>query len=70
MEKKTAHHFVKTHGFEQIIAFMMTLSKAIWERMQTNKNFRIVLEYDAEALNVSINFEDIKASSGDSYPEC
>ena len=70
MAKKFSHHFVKTQGFEQTIAFVMTLSQAIWEAMQTKKNFRMVLEYDAEALNANIDFEDIKVSSEDSHPEC
>lgn len=70
MAKEFAHCFIKTQGFERTIAFVMTLSKGIWEAMQTRKNFRMVLEYDAEALNVNIDFEDIKVSSEDNHPEC
>lgn len=55
---KFAHQFVKTKGFEQTVAFETTLLTALWEAMQTKKNFRMVLEYDAEALNVSIDFEE------------
>lgn len=62
--------FVKTEGFERTAAFMMMLSNAIWEEMQKAKSFRMVLEYDAEALNANIDFEDIKASSDSSLSEC
>lgn len=66
---KFAHQFVKTKGFEQTIAFEMSLTKLLWEAMQKKKNFRMVLEYDAEALNVNIDFEEVTASSNDSRPE-
>lgn len=59
--EKFAHQSVKTKGFEQTVAFEMSLNKLIWEAMQARKNFRMVLEYDAEALNVKIDFEEIKA---------
>jgi len=63
MPEKFSHQFVKTQGFEQTIAFVMTLTKGIWVAMQTRKNFRMVLKYDAEALNVDIDFEEIKSLS-------
>lgn len=56
--EKFAHQFVKTKGFEQTVAFQMSLSTLIWKAMQEKKSFRMVLEYDAEAQNVNINFEE------------
>ena len=63
--EKFAHQFVKTKGFEQTVAFEMSLTKLLWEAMQTKKNFRMVLEYNAEALNVNVDFEEVTASSSD-----
>lgn len=60
--EKFAHQFVKTKGFEQAVAFQMSLSSSIWKAMQEKKSFRMVLEYDAEAQNVNIDFEDITSS--------
>lgn len=60
---KIAHQFVKTKGFEQTVAFEMSLTKLLWKAMQENKNFRMVLEYDTEAVNVNIDFEEITAST-------
>lgn len=56
--KKFAHLFVKTEGFEKSIAFEMSLANLLWETMSKKKNFRMVLEYDAEELNVNIDFEE------------
>lgn len=60
--EKFAHQFVKTKGFEQTVAFQMSLSSLLWEAMQEKKNFRMVLEYDAEAQYVNIDFEDATSS--------
>lgn len=60
--EKFAHQFVKTKGFEKTVAFQMSLSSLLWEAMQEKKNFRMVLEYDAEAQNVNIDFEDATSS--------
>lgn len=60
--EKFAHQFVKTKGFEKTVAFQMLLSSLLWKAMQKKKNFRMVLEYDAEAQNVNIDFEDITSS--------
>ena len=60
--EKFAHQFVKTKGFEQTVAFQMSLSSLLGEAMQKKKNFRMVLEYDAEAQNVNIDFEDATSS--------
>jgi hypothetical protein len=69
-KNKFMHSFVKTKGFEQTVAFMMTISQAIWTAMNEKKRFRMVLEYDTEALNVNIDFEEVTASSKDNRPEC
>lgn len=60
--KKFAHQFVKTRDFEKAVVFQMSLCSLIWRAMQKRKSFRIVLEYDAEALNVDIDFEDTTIS--------
>ena len=60
--EKFAHQFVKTKGFEREVAFQVSLFSSNWKEMKVKKNFRMVLEYDAEAQNVNIDFEDITSS--------
>lgn len=68
--KMASHVFVKTDGFEKTIAFIMTLTKTIWELMQKRERFCMVLEYDTEALNVNIDcLEEVTVGEDDSHPE-
>lgn len=62
---KFAHQFIKTKGLEQCIAFLMQHTRILWEAIEEKQSFRMVLEYDAEALNVNIDFEETTIS-----PEC
>lgn len=48
--------FVKTEGFDKSVVCFMSLLKQIWEMAQKHKNFRMELDYDAEALNVEYRF--------------
>lgn len=48
--------FVKTKGFDKSVVCFMSLLKQIWEVSQKHKNFRMELDYDAEALNVEYRF--------------
>lgn len=65
--EKFAQQTIKTGGFEKMTAFEMSLTKLIQEAMQTKKNFRMVLEYDAEALNVSVSFEEAGQESTEDF---
>ncbi len=48
--------FAKTEGFDKSVVCFMSLLKQIWELSQKHKNFRMELDYDAEALNVEYRF--------------
>ena len=57
--KQLGRMFVKKEPFEIMAAFVSTLFRFFYLTMKLNKNFRMVLEYDAEATNVYVHFEKI-----------
>lgn len=65
--KKFAHAFIETETFERMAAVQMEMSSLIWKAMQEKKNFRMVLEYDAEARNVNIDFEESTPEPGKDF---
>lgn len=48
--------FVKTYGFEETIAFIMSITQQIWRIAQKHKSFRMELAYDAKTLNTNYFF--------------
>lgn len=68
--KQLGRMFVKKEPFEIMAAFASTLFRFFYLTMKLNKNFRMVLEYDAEATNVYVHFEKIMESfSRCNHPE-
>ena len=68
--KQLGRMFVKKEPFEIMAAFVSTLFRFFYLTMKLNKNFRMVLEYDAEATNVYVHFEKIMESfSRCNHPE-
>lgn len=61
--KKLGRMFVKQKPFEIMTIFGSTFFRFLYLTMKLNKNFRMVLEYDAEATNVNVHFEKIMESS-------
>ena len=55
-EHLVSRGFVKTQGFEETIAFVMSLTKEIWNIAQQHKGFRMELSYNAETLNTNYCF--------------
>ena len=53
---KIGHHFVKTEEFEKSVAIGMSFMNELWNMMKSNKSFCMVLEYNAETLNVEVNY--------------
>ena len=54
--RKIGRHFVKTCEFEKSVVIGMSFMNELWNMMKTNKNFCMVLEYNAEAMNVEVSF--------------
>lgn len=61
--KKLGRMVVKQKPFEIMTIFGSTFFRFLYLTMKLNKNFRMVLEYDAEATNVYVHFEKIMESS-------
>lgn len=61
--KKLGRMVVKQKAFEIMTIFGSTFFRFLYLTMKLNKNFRMVLEYDAEATNVYVHFEKIMESS-------
>lgn len=61
--KKLGRMFVKQKPFEIMTIFGSIFFRFLYLTMKLNKNFRMVLEYDAEATNVYVHFEKIMESS-------
>lgn len=55
-ERLVGKGFVKTHGFEGTIAFVMSIMQQMWKIAQEHKGFRMELVYDAETLNTNYFF--------------
>ena len=56
VKNRLGHHFVKTFEFVKSVAISMSFMNELWNMMKNNKSFCMVLEYNAEAMNVEVNY--------------
>ena len=63
--KEYSKGWVKTGSFEKTMVFLYTLSEETLRVMQNHKSFRMILDYNPEALNARFAFYELPKDDAD-----